>query len=75
MCSFLTVDETSKDLTALKVLCLCLAKGEQSLSSVYEEYEVSKSETNGIYLHLMELEKRGVSLLFQMIARGGCESR
>ena len=52
MCSFLTVDETSKDLTALKVLCLSLAKGEQSLSS-YEEYEVSKSETNGVYLHLM----------------------
>ena len=65
MCSFLTVDETSKDLTALKVLCLSLAKGEQSLSSVYEEYEVSKSETNGVYLHLMELEKRGYHCCFK----------
>ena len=37
----LCLDETSKHLTALKILSVSLGKGEQSLCYVYDEYEAS----------------------------------
>ena len=36
----LCVDETSKELTALKILSECLAKGKTSLLYMYEEHQV-----------------------------------
>ena len=40
MSSCIIVDQTSKEVTALKILSECLAKGRVSLCYVYEEYTV-----------------------------------
>ena len=46
-CAFLTeyhyisTDQTSRELVALKILSECLAKGKLALSYIYEEYQVS----------------------------------